>query len=127
MTNIAENLKYTKDHEWVKKDGDVATIGITDFAQNSLGDLVYVELPQIGRKVEKGEEFVVVESCKAASDVYSPLSGEVVEVNTALADSPESVNSEPYDSGWLVKLRPANSDDAEALMSAEEYKNHISE
>ncbi|PIR33322.1 MAG: glycine cleavage system protein H [Alphaproteobacteria bacterium CG11_big_fil_rev_8_21_14_0_20_44_7] len=127
MTNIAENLKYTKDHEWVKKDGDVATIGITDFAQNSLGDLVYVELPQIGRKVEKGEEFVVVESCKAASDVYAPLSGEVVEVNTALADSPESVNSEPYDSGWLVKLRPANSDDAEALMSAEEYKNHISE
>lgn len=121
MSKVPENLKYTKDHEWVKLDGDIATIGITDHAQEALGDLVYVELPQIGTQFNKGADMVIVESCKAASDVYAPLDGEVVEVNQATVDNPESVNSDAY-SNWLVKLKVANANDADNLLSADAYK-----
>ena len=121
-SNIPGKLKYTKDHEWVSEEGDIATIGITDFAQGSLGDLVYIELPKIGRQVKKGEVFVIVESCKAASDVYAPLSGEVVEVNEAAASSPDVVNNSPYESGWLVKIRANNHSEVNDLLNADSYK-----
>lgn len=121
-TKIPSKLKYTRDHEWVSEEGDIATMGITDFAQGALGDLVYIELPQIGRKVKKGEVFVIVESCKAASDVYAPLSGEVVEVNEAVVSSPDVVNHSPYDAGWLVKIRANNHSEVGDLMSADSYK-----
>ena len=121
-TKIPNKLKYTKDHEWVNEQGDIATVGITDFAQGALGDLVYIELPQVGRQVKKGEVFVIVESCKAASDVYAPLSGEVVEVNEAVVTSPDVVNHSPYDAGWLVKIRANNHSETADLMGADEYK-----
>lgn len=117
MSNIPENLKYTKDHEWVSIDGDIATVGITDFAQESLGDLVYVELPEIGASFEAGADMVIVESCKAASDVYAPINGEVVEVNQAVVDAPEAINEDAY-SNWLVKLKVTS--EAE-LLSPEQY------
>ena len=120
-TKIPAKLKYTKDHEWVSEQGDIATIGITDYAQGSLGDLVYIELPQIGRQVKKGEVFVIVESCKAASDVYAPLSGEVIEVNEAAVSSPDVVNHSPYDAGWLVKIRANNHSETADLLNAESY------
>lgn len=122
MSNIPSKLKYTKDHEWVEETGDIATVGITDFAQSSLGDLVYVELPKIGRQVKKGEVFVIVESCKAASDVYAPLSGEVVEVNEAVVASPDVVNHSPYGAGWLVKIRANNHSEVADLLPADSYK-----
>ena len=120
-SKIPNKLKYTKDHEWVSEEGDIATIGITDFAQGSLGDLVYVELPKIGRHVKKGEVFVIVESCKAASDVYAPLSGEVIEVNDAVVSSPDVVNHSPYDAGWLVKIRANNHSEVNDLLDANAY------
>lgn len=119
MSNIPENLKYTKEHEWVLTEGETATIGITDFAQESLGDLVYVELPEIGASFEKGADMVIVESCKAASDVYAPVSGEVIEVNQAVVDSPEIINQDSY-GNWLVKLKVSASNDE--LLNAAEYK-----
>ena len=119
MSNIPENLKYTKDHEWLAIDGDIATIGITDFAQESLGDLVYVELPEVGSNFEAGADMVVVESCKAASDVYAPIDGEIVETNPAVVDAPESINADSY-SNWLVKLKISGSTDE--LLTAEQYK-----
>jgi glycine cleavage system H protein len=98
--------KYTNEHEWVRLDGDTATIGITDYAQSELGDVVYVELPAPGSQVKQGETFGVVESVKAASDLYAPVSGEVLEANTALQDAPDLVNKEPHDGGWMIKVRP---------------------
>ncbi len=121
MSNVPVELKYTKDHEWAKVEGDIITIGITDFAQNSLGDLVYVELPAVGRQVQKGENFVIVESCKAASDVYAPVSGEVVAVNDAAVADPSTVNNNPYESGWLVKIKPANQDELNELLDSTKY------
>lgn len=115
------SVKYTEEHEWVRLDGDVATIGITDYAQQQLGDVVFVEVPQVGRKVEKGESVAVVESVKAASDIFAPVSGEVVEANAALADSPGDVNAEPTGKGWFFKLRIADKAELDGLMDEEAY------
>lgn len=121
------HLKYTKEHEWIEMNGDIATIGITAFAQESLGDLVYVELPEVGATLSSGDDFAVVESVKAASEVYSPLSGEVVEVNTELAESPQSINESPYDDGWLVKIRISDVSELEETMDADAYTAFVDE
>jgi glycine cleavage system H protein len=123
MSNIPANLKYTDQHEWVKLDGDVATIGITDYAQAALGDLVFVELPAVGRNIKTGEAFVVVESVKAASDVYAPITGEVLEVNPALSANPELINSAPYDGGWICKIRSSDKAELEKLLDASKYES----
>jgi glycine cleavage system H protein len=117
---VAERY-YTETHEWVQVDGDVATVGITDFAQSQLGDVVFLELPSVGRMLEAGDSFGVVESVKAASDLYSPVAGVVVEVNQALSDAPETVNREPYEGGWLIKVR-LNGDLGEGMLDEAGYK-----
>jgi|SRR5690606_27059508 len=128
MSNIPADLKYAKSHEWVKDNGDgTVTIGISDHAQDALGDLVFVETPEAGRRVAAGEAAAVVESVKAASDVYSPLAGEVVAGNAELADAPEVLNSDPYGAGWLFKLKPDNAADLDALLSADDYAQEIAE
>jgi glycine cleavage system H protein len=122
MSDIPNNLKYCKSHEWVSGPEDgIVTIGITDHAQEQLGDLVFVELPEVGTSVNADGECAVVESVKAASDIYSPLSGEVTEVNEELADSPENINSDPYGSGWIFKLRLSDEGELDGLLSAEDY------
>ncbi|MER3429810.1 MAG: glycine cleavage system protein H [Blastocatellia bacterium] len=126
MSNIPENLRYSKDHEWVAVNGDTATIGITDYAQSSLGDVVYADLPRAGDKFDAHEAFGSVESVKAVSEVFTPISGEVVEVNEALNDSPEKVNSDPYGEAWFIKLKMSNPGEADALLSAEEYEEYLS-
>lgn len=130
MSEIPENLRYAKSHEWVRVDEETetVTIGITDYAQHSLGDLVFVELPELEQTLEMGEECAVVESVKAASDIYSPLTGEVVAINTDLIDNPELVNQSPYDEGWLLKLKPDMLDEElRLLLTADEYANTINE
>ena len=123
MNNIPENLKYTKDHEWIRHESDgTCLVGITDHAQDSLGDVTFVELPAIGESFEVGATFGVVESVKAASDLYFPLSGEITEVNEILEDSPEKVNEDPYGDGWMVRIRPTDSSDSGGLLSPEQYK-----
>lgn len=122
-----EDLKYTREHEWVSIDGSVATIGITDHAQEQLGDVVFVELPTVGDRVEKADAFGVVESTKAVSDVYAPLSGEVSEVNDDLPDNPELINEDPYGDGWMVKITLGDKADLEDLMTADEYRKFIEE
>ncbi|TVR95813.1 MAG: glycine cleavage system protein GcvH [Rhodospirillales bacterium] len=117
--------RYTREHEWIRIDGDTATVGITDFAQEQLGDVVFVELPEIGRQVSKGDEAAVVESVKAASEVYAPASGEVTAVNEALADEPALVNSAPNGDGWFFKMRLANPAELDDLMDAAAYKDHV--
>lgn len=114
--------RYTRDHEWIRLDGDVAVVGITDYAQEQLGDIVYVELPEPGKTVEKGGEFCVVESVKAASEVFAPISGEVTAVNGALGDQPGAVNESPEGSGWLIKIRPADKAEIDGLMDEAAYK-----
>ncbi|WP_297335142.1 glycine cleavage system protein GcvH [Algoriphagus sp.] len=118
--NFPQELKYTKDHEWVKIDGDIATIGITEFAQSELGDIVYVEVETVGETIEAGEVFGTVEAVKTVSDLFMPLSGEVIEFNEELEGSPELVNESPYESGWMVKVK-ISGDLPEDLLSAEEY------
>jgi glycine cleavage system H protein len=120
------DTRYTKDHEWIRLDGDVATVGITEHAQEQLGDIVYVELPEIGRKVDKGGEAAVVESVKAASDVYAPVSGEVVAVNQSLDGAPGAVNEDAEGKGWFFRLKLVNAGELDALMSAEQYKDYLS-
>ena len=116
-------VRFTKDHEWVRQEGDVAVIGITDYAQSQLGDVVYVELPELGRQVEQGKEAAVVESAKAASEVYAPVTGEVAAGNPRLSAEPETVNTDPYGEGWLMRLRPApGALTGAALMSAADYQ-----
>jgi glycine cleavage system H protein len=115
-------LKYTKDHEWLRIDGDVATVGITDHAQHALGDVVFVDLPTIGKTVKQGQEAATVESVKAASEVYAPVSGTVVEVNTTLPDNPGLVNSAPEGDGWFLKLRLSAPAEVDSLLSADDYK-----
>jgi glycine cleavage system H protein len=115
------SVKYTKEHEWVRVEGDIGTIGITDYAQEQLGDVVFVEVPQVGRKVAKGEACAVVESVKAASDIFAPLSGEVVEANPALADAPGDVNAEPMGKGWFFKLKLADQSELDGLMGEADY------
>ncbi|SPJ34818.1 glycine cleavage system protein GcvH [Kushneria phyllosphaerae] len=122
MSQIPTNLRYSDSHEWVQDNGDgTVTIGITDHAQQALGDVVFVELPEVGSTLATGEEFGVVESVKAASDLYAPLSGEVLGVNTLLEDAPESLNESPYDDAWLIKIRLAEPDELESLMDADSY------
>jgi glycine cleavage system H protein len=118
-------VKYTEEHEWIRLDGDVATIGITDYAQQQLGDVVFVEVPQVGRKVEKGESCAVVESVKAASDIFAPVSGEVVEANAGLADSPGDVNAEPMGKGWFFKIRVADKAQLDGLMDEAAYEAFV--
>lgn len=120
--NFPEDLKYSKEHEWVRIEGAVATMGITEFAQQELGEIVFAELPPIGKNYKQGESICVVESTKAASDVYAPISGSVKEVNQALADKPDLVNSSSYKDGWMVKFSNPNLAEAEGLMSAAQYK-----
>lgn len=114
--------KYTEDHEWIKVDGDVGTVGISPYAAQQLGDVVYVELPEIGREVGKGDEAAVVESVKAASEVYSPIGGEVIEVNTVLEDAPETVNASADDKGWFLKIKITDAGELESLMDEAKYK-----
>ncbi|KOR30449.1 glycine cleavage system protein H [Achromatium sp. WMS2] len=122
MSDIPEYFKYTAEHEWVRHEGKgIICVGITDHAQSQLGDLVFVELPSVGTTLERGDECAVVESVKAASDVYSPLSGEVIEINTTLEDSPELINQDPYGEGWMFKLQLNDSDDLNELMDAAAY------
>jgi glycine cleavage system H protein len=125
MSNIPSDLKYTQSHEWVRDEGDgTVTIGITDHAQEALGDLVFVELPEVGNSFDAGEDAAVVESVKAASDVYSPLGGEVVEANEILADAPETINEDPYEDGWIYKLRLVDAGELDGLMDADAYAEH---
>ncbi len=119
------NLKYTKEHEWVRVEGERAYVGITDHAQDELGDVVFVELPQVGRTVAQEEAFAVVESVKAVSDIYAPVSGEVVEVNDKLNDEPELINSSPYEDGWIVALKASDAAQADQLMDANDYEAFV--
>lgn len=124
---VVDGLKYAESHEWCKLEGDSATIGITDFAQAELGDVVYVELPEVGTTIEAKETFGVVESVKAASDVYSPVSGEVVEINEALVDDPSKLNSEPFEGGWMMKIKVSDASEADALMDSDAYSKQCEE
>ncbi len=125
MEQAPTDRRYTKEHEWVKIEGDIATIGITEFAQSELGDVTYVEVPQIGQQLTQGQAFGVVESVKAVSDIYAPVGGEVLEVNDALANEPEQVNSSPYDGAWMIKLRVTDPGTTSELLSADEYAAHV--
>jgi glycine cleavage system H protein len=120
-----DNFRYTKEHEWVAVEGDIGTIGITDHAQSELGDIVYVDLPKVGAAAEQGKAIGSVESVKAVSDIYSPVTGEVVEVNTVLAEKPETLNSDPHGTAWLVKVRLAAPDEVRNLMSTAEYQSYL--
>jgi len=122
-----ENFHYTKEHEWVRVDGDTATMGITDHAQKELGDIVYVDLPKTGTAVEQGKTIGSVESVKAVSDIYSPVSGEVVEINEALAAAPEKLNEDPHGEAWLVKIRLGSPEEITSLLSAADYLSYIGE
>ncbi|MDI1351439.1 MAG: glycine cleavage system protein GcvH [bacterium] len=122
-----DHLKFTLTHEWLKEDNDEVTVGITDHAQQLLGDMVFVELPEIGDEVTKGDELGVVESVKAASDFYAPISGTVTAINASVLDNPALVNSDPYEGGWLVKLKPSHHDELKELLNSEQYKNEIAE
>ena len=121
------SLYFTKDHEWVRVEGDTATVGISDHAQEALGDIVFAEVPEAGRQVSKGQEAAVVESVKAASDIYAPISGEVLERNVKVIESPELVNTDPYRDGWMVKVRLADKGELAQLLSPADYRSHIGE
>lgn len=123
--NIPENLKYTKDHEWVKIEGDTATVGITDFAQSELGDIVFVEVDTVGEELDKEETFGSIEAVKTVSDLFMPVGGEVAEFNEELEDTPDIINKDPYGKGWIVKIKVSDVADADELLSAAEYKEHI--
>ncbi len=123
--NIPSNLKYTKDHEWVSLEGDVATVGITDFAQKELGDIVYVEVETLDQTLDKDEVFGTVEAVKTVSDLFLPLAGEIIEFNETLESDPEKVNKDPYGAGWMVKVKVSNVDDLNELLSSEAYKTLI--
>jgi glycine cleavage system H protein len=123
MANIPDDLHYSKDHEWVRVEGDVAIVGITDYAQDSLGDVVYVELPKVGDEFAANESFGSVESVKAVSEVFSPVSGEIVGTNDALADSPEKVNTDPYGEGWMIRVKLSNAGEVDSMLTAAEYED----
>ncbi|QKX05154.1 glycine cleavage system protein GcvH [Aquimarina sp. TRL1] len=120
--NVPVELKYTKDHEWVKVEGDIATVGITDFAQGELGDIVYVEVETVDETLDKDEVFGTVEAVKTVSDLFIPITGEIVEFNEALEDEPETVNNDPYGEGWMVKIKVSNASELDGLLSADDYK-----
>jgi glycine cleavage system H protein len=123
MANVPEDLHYSKDHEWVRVDGDQAIIGITDYAQNSLGDVVYVELPKADEEFAANEPFGSVESVKAVSEVFTPITGVVASINESLADEPETVNSDPYGAGWMIRVRMSNPSEVDSLLTAAEYED----
>ena len=124
--NIPKDLRYTKDHEWAKLDGDMVTVGITDYAQGELGDVVFVELPDVGTDVDVDETFGTIEAVKAVADLFSPVAGEIVETNSeTLEDAPETINSDPYGEGWMVKIKIDNGAQFDALMNADAYEKHI--
>ena len=123
QSQIKPGLIYTKEHEWLTVEGNVAMVGITDYAQQALGDLVYVDLPPIGKEIETGKDIAVVESCKAASDVYSPVSGKIVAVNDDLKNAPELINQSPYEQGWIFKIELSNPDEIKSLLSEQDYRN----
>ena len=125
MSTIRDDLKYTQDHEWISAEGNIGKIGVSDFAQESLGDVTFVELPEVGASFAKGDAFGVVESVKAASDLYLPVSGTVVEINEALEDTPELINSSPYDDGWIVKIELEEPSQVDELLSPTAYKGLI--
>ena len=125
MANVPEDLHYSKDHEWIRVEGETGTIGITDYAQHSLGDVVYVELPKVGDKFEAHESFGSVESVKAVSELFTPVAGEVVEVNETLQDAPESVNSDPYGAAWMIRVRVKDKGAVDALLTAAEYEDFL--
>ncbi len=122
---IPENLKYTKDHEWIRVEGDFGWVGVTDYAQGELGDVVFVELPKVGTKVTQGKSFGTIEAVKAVSDLYAPAAGEVVELNNTIKDSPEVINKDPYGEGWMVKIKIANKNEVGALLDAASYKKLV--
>jgi glycine cleavage system H protein len=122
-----DELLYTREHEWAKRKGSHVVVGITDFAQDQLGDVVFVELPDVGDPVKKGESFGVVESTKAVSELFAPISGKVVEVNEPLSDAPETINEDPYEEGWMIVIEPADPKEVEALMDAKAYKTFVEE
>lgn len=124
--NVPKNLKYTNDHEWVNVDGDIATIGITDFAQGELGDIVYVEVDTLKETLEKEEVFGTVEAVKTVSDLFMPISGEIIEFNESLETNPEKVNETPYEDGWMIKIKISNVSELDNLLSPEDYENTIS-
>ena len=125
--DFPEDLRYTREHEWARKKGNNYVVGITDFAQEQLGDVVYVELPDVGDPVKKGESFGVVESTKAVSELFAPVSGKVVEVNDPLSDGPETVNEDPYEEGWMIVIEPADPKELDALMDAKAYRAFVEE
>ncbi|EPZ42658.1 MULTISPECIES: glycine cleavage system protein GcvH [Alicyclobacillus] len=127
MSNVPDNLRYSKEHEWVRVEGSRAYIGITDFAQDELGDIVYVELPEVGTQLTVNETFGTVESVKTVSDLFAPVTGKVVEVNGGLEDAPERVNSSPYEDGWMVVVELSDKSELDALMDASQYQQHINE
>ncbi len=123
--NIPQSLKYTKEHEWVREDGDTVTVGITDHAQGELGDIIFVEFPEIGQKIERDEPFGTIEAVKTVADLFAPISGTVIEINETLDDSPESVNNDPYGDGWMVKVSVSEPGELDNLMSADQYQEMI--
>ncbi len=123
--DVPANLRYTKDHEWLRVEGNVGVVGITDHAQDALGDVVFVELPQVGAEVKAGRSFGVVESVKAVSDLYAPVSGKVIEVNAALPDSPELINKDPYGAAWMIRIEMTDRKEVEALLTAEAYRQLV--
>ena len=125
--DFPDELKYTEEHEWIAIEADIATIGISDFAQSQLGDVVFVELPEVGDELESGKPFGVVESVKAVSDVYSPLSGEVMEINDDLPDAPELLNTSPYEDGWMIKIRLSNPQELDDLLDSAAYQELVAE
>jgi glycine cleavage system H protein len=125
MSKIPENLRYSKDHEWVLVDGETATIGITDYAQHSLGDVVYVDMPRVGDSFGSHEAFGSVESVKAVSEIFTPVAGEINEINDGLNDAPESVNNDPYGAGWMIKVKMSNAGEVDAMLSSEEYEEYL--
>lgn len=127
MMNTPSNLKYTKDHEWISVDGDIATVGITDFAQSELGDIVYVEVETLDESLDKDEVFGTVEAVKTVSDLFIPLSGEVIEFNESLESEPEKVNSDAYGEGWMIKIKISNPEEINQLLDAESYKELVGE
>jgi glycine cleavage system H protein len=126
MSNIPEKLRYSKDHEWISVDGEVATVGITDYAQESLGDVVYVDLPRVGDSFNAHEAIGSVESVKAVSEIFTPIGGEIVEVNETINDAAENVNNDCYGAGWMVKIKMNNSGEADAMLSNDEYEEYLS-
>lgn len=127
MVQVPQGLYFTKSHEWVKVEGDTATIGVSDYAQSELGDITYLELPEPGSQVSRGEPLGVIESVKAASDIYSPLTGEVVEANAEVTDAPDLVNSSPYDQAWLIKVKVSDTAELDALMDSPAYETFMAE